>query len=50
LKQSGYFTGLYTTDYFGASTKAALIRWQLAEAKISGLNDSNAGRLIPGKI
>ncbi len=49
LKEAGYFTGLYTTDYFGASTKAALIRWQLAEAKISGLNDPNAGRLLPGK-
>lgn len=43
LKAEGYFPGAYTTEYFGAVTKDALMKWQLDNGLINSFSDLGAG-------
>lgn len=47
LKTQGYFKGGLITDYFGPTTKQALIDFQLANSLIKAVDDYGAGRVGP---
>lgn len=50
LKTQGYFKGGLITDYFGPTTKQALIDFQLANSLIKAVDDYGAGRVGPATL
>lgn len=47
LKEHGYFSGAFITDYFGPATHEAVLKFQLDNKIITGENDKGAGRVGP---
>ena len=47
LKNLGYFNGVVTTEYFGETTRKAVLAFQIDKGIISSENDIGAGRVGP---
>ncbi|PIR54746.1 hypothetical protein COU74_03270 [Candidatus Peregrinibacteria bacterium CG10_big_fil_rev_8_21_14_0_10_36_19] len=50
LKSQGYFNGILITDYFGDTTKEALLKFQIEKGLVDSEDDSGAGRVGPSTI